>query len=452
MQRYRRIILSIMIFLLASLAGCSSCNDPHGSPVPDSSLAPASDTPSDKPTAASEFAYAYGTCVSGVDISGMTKAEAIEALQKAETELINAYKCTLLLDDRSFTLTASDITVMSDLDRILKAAEGVSGLYQIAALPVDDERLDSALEKIAETINIESEPERIKVNDMGDRSPSFSIIKGKSGLEMDEAKAKEQILEGLTSIEICMTEVEACVGMVKLPKLRGRCATEFNQWNENRSFNLAKAASLINGYILSPDKTLSFGDVLGPRTEENGWKMAEAYINGGLESEDQYGGGICQVSTTLYNAALKADLSVPTRFNHSKPVPYVPAGLDAAISEGALDLVIRNNTPSDIYIFMWAENGQLVCEIYGSELSDDYDRIELISEFKDSILPGEAEFYDDFELPYGETLLITPAVTGSVYESYKVFYLGDKEIKRERITESRYRSHPAVYAVGRNHV
>ena len=84
MQRYRRIILSIMIFLLASLAGCSSCNDPHGSPVPDSSLAPASDTPSDKPTAASEFAYAYGTCVSGVDISGMTKAEAIEALQKAE--------------------------------------------------------------------------------------------------------------------------------------------------------------------------------------------------------------------------------------------------------------------------------------------------------------------------------------------------------------------------------
>ena len=115
-------------------------------------------------------------------------------------------------------------------------------------------------------------------------------------------------------------------------------------------------------------------------------------------------------------------------------------------------MVIRNNTPSDIYIFMWAENGRLVCEIYGSELSDDYDRIELISEFKDSILPGEAEFYDDFELPYGETLLITPAVTGSVYESYKVFYLGDKEIKRERITESRYRSHPAVYAVGRNHV
>ena len=154
MRRYRRIILSIMIFLLASLAGCSSCNDPHGSPVPDSSLAPASDTPSDKPTAATEFVYAYGTCVSGVDISGMTKAEAIEALQKAETELINAYKCTLLLDDRSFTLTASDITVMSDLDRILKAAEGVSGLYQIAALPVDDERLDSALEKIAETINI----------------------------------------------------------------------------------------------------------------------------------------------------------------------------------------------------------------------------------------------------------------------------------------------------------
>ncbi|MCI6818256.1 MAG: hypothetical protein MR872_07345 [Clostridium sp.] len=116
----------------------------------------------------------------------MTKAEAIEALQKAETELINAYKCTLLLDDRSFTLTASDITVMSDLDRILKTAEGVSGLYQIAALPVDDERLDSALEKIAEIINIESEPERNKDKDIGDRSPSFSKIKEKSGLEMDE--------------------------------------------------------------------------------------------------------------------------------------------------------------------------------------------------------------------------------------------------------------------------
>lgn len=233
--------------------------------------------------------------------------------------------------------------------------------------------------------------------------------------------------------------------------LRGSFTTWFYDWNEataNRAFNIDKAAKLIDGRIISPDEVFSFNETIGDRTKENGWKLATAFINGGRDTEDQYGGGICQVSTTLYNAVLRADLEIIKRHGHSKPVNYAEPGTDAAISGNIMDLVFKNNTSSDIRILIWVEDQNLHCKIYGEEFDPSFDSIDIVSELYESILPGDPIFIVDPNLQKGECRLESDAVEGSIYKTYKVFLKNGTEIRRELISETEYLMHPAVYCIG----
>lgn len=395
------------------------------------------------------FVYGYGTFINGVDISGLTEAEAMESLSDIEKHLIEDYSCNLYSSDMHYTISSHDITPKSNLSDVLNEAKLGSGSYSLIVFPIDDSKLDAAINQISEAVNIVPQPESLTVLNSSDTSDSrFRIVESSSGKELDIQSVKQLILSGERSIELPIIEIAPIEGKIIIPVLRGSCETEYSTWNENRSHNVEKAASMLNGMVLAPNCELSFDESLGLRNEENGWKKAEAFTNGGLDSEEQYGGGICQVSSTLYNAALTSDLSVPVRCNHSKPVPYISEGLDAAISEGSMDLIIKNTTKSDIYIFMWTSEGKLHCEIYGEKFDDYFDCIKLSSKYIDAIQPDAPEFHEDYELSYGETMLISPAVVGSIYETFKVYYDEGKEIRREKVGESRYRSHPAVYAIG----
>lgn len=97
--------------------------------------------------------------------------------------------------------------------------------------------------------------------------------------------------------------------------------------------------------------------------QENGWLPATAFANGGAETRQEYGGGICQVSTTLYNAVLRSDLEIIARSGHTRKVRYIGGGLDAALSGKDKDFVFRNNTDSDIYVFMWVDESQKLCVV-----------------------------------------------------------------------------------------
>ena len=444
-------VIIITVWILSMLVSITACGkDPEGKSIITPTPEPApSESPSPVVTAIPVKTFPEGTSVNGIDISGLELDEASAKLSSTVKELTASYSCRMTNGTESFAINANDITVGTDLDAILEQAFRKGGAYELKLRIADDERLQAILDSLSEQINTAPKQQRLKVNTDKADSARFRIINGKSGIELDTEETRHLILSGTERIDLPLIEIKACDTEISIPVLRGSFATEFNAQNINRSFNLAKAASLLNGLMLAPGEELSFDRVLGERNEENGWKLAEAYTNGGLESVEQYGGGICQVSTTLYNAALRADLSIPYRSNHSKPVSYVPAGLDAAISRGSIDLVIRNNTESNIYIFMWISGNGLHCEIYGDEFPKSFDYIEVISEFVESIPPGEAEFVDDYSLPYGETKLISPPVTGSVYRSYRVYYLNNTEVRRVLAYESRYRNHAAVYAVGK---
>lgn len=448
--KYLKIIITTgaVLSILVSLPACGKDRDGKNVIAPSPEPTP-TESPSPVVTAVPVNTFPVGTSVNGIDISGLELGDASAKLGGAAKELVTSYSCRMTSGTESFAISANDVTVTTNLDAILKQAFRKGGAYELKLHISDDEKLQAILDSLSEQINTAPKQQRLEVNADEADSARFRIINGKNGTELDTEEAGRLILSGAERIELPLIEIKACDTELSIPVLRGSFATEFNAQNTNRSFNLAKAASILNGIMLEPGEELSFDRALGERSEKNGWKLAEAYTNGGLESVEQYGGGICQVSTTLYNAALRADLSVPYRSNHSKPVSYVPAGLDAAISSGSIDLVIKNNTASNIYIFMWISGNGLHCEIYGDEFPNSFDYIEVISEFVESIPPGDAEFVDDYSLPYGETRLISPPVTGSVYRSYRVYYLNDTEVRKVLAYESRYRNHAAVYAIGK---
>lgn len=147
----------------------------------------------------------------------------------------------------------------------------------------------------------------------------------------------------------------------------GHCETPHSD-NENRNANLRKACELLDGTILQPGQELSYNQALGERTKEKGWLPAPAYS--GTKLVDSPGGGICQVSSTLYLASVYAELTIVERRNHGYPVSYIPLGMDATVSWGFTDLKIRNDSPMPVKIHAEESDGYVRVSILGTETRD----------------------------------------------------------------------------------
>lgn len=161
--------------------------------------------------------------------------------------------------------------------------------------------------------------------------------------------AEDRDLAGL-SLEAAYSEIKQAL-VKDLPaekQIYGRYKTSFNPGERNRTINLKLAAAAINGQIIQPGKTFSFNKTVGPRTKERGYLEATIFVGG--KKEQGLGGGICQVSSTLYNAVLNSKLKVVERHTHSLPVTYVPTGKDATVSYGYLDFRFQNNQKYPIKI------------------------------------------------------------------------------------------------------
>ena len=153
----------------------------------------------------------------------------------------------------------------------------------------------------------------------------------------------------------------------------GYCKTEYTD-NENRNENLRLACSKLNGLILQPGEVLSYNQLLGKRTTEAGYKPAPAYV--GTELMEDIGGGICQVSSTLYLSSLFAELTVVERRNHGYPVSYIPLGLDATVNWGTTDLKLRNDYELPVKILAEVSDGYVKIRIMGVEQRDYYVKME----------------------------------------------------------------------------
>jgi len=141
----------------------------------------------------------------------------------------------------------------------------------------------------------------------------------------------------------------------------GTFSTKFDPGEEGRDTNIQLASDSISQAVVQPGEEFSFNKTIGPTTEKNGYKLAMIYVNG--KKDEGYGGGVCQVSSTLYNAAVKAGMKITERHDHSLPVTYVEAGKEAATSYGVKDLKFINDLSTPIVIHSSVVNGEITVSI-----------------------------------------------------------------------------------------
>ena len=217
--------------------------------------------------------------------------------------------------------------------------------------------------------------------------------------------------------------------------------------DSNRNTNLKLACQAINGKIIRPGEVFSYNETLGKRTAEKGYKAAGAYSGG--KNVQTIGGGICQVSSTLYYACLKADLQIVDRTAHSFTVSYVPYGMDATVSWGTLDYKFKNNTDYPIRIEASVSGGQVHVKLLGTDTKDYY--VKMTYETIEGPVEGKTVYenysYDNKE-GYRDGEVIQTAYTGRTVKSYRVKYskATDEQISSTYEATSRYRSRDKIVA------
>lgn len=213
---------------------------------------------------------------------------------------------------------------------------------------------------------------------------------------------------------------------------------------KNRAFNVNRAASSVDGTILMPGEVFSYNDTIGNPSLANGYKVAPVYSNG--KESTGVGGGVCQVSSTLYSAVLYANLEIVERRNHSLTVGYVPKGQDATVSYGSVDFKFKNNTPYPIKINASATGGVCLVSIVGGA-PDIPTAVKVVNSINQTISPDVVETPDETK-PVGFREVTEKGKTGYKVSSTRIVYENGVEVKRESLTSSYYRMIPSEVTVG----
>lgn len=209
--------------------------------------------------------------------------------------------------------------------------------------------------------------------------------------------------------------------------------------NRNRAVNIKLATESINGKVLFPNDEFSFNTVVGPRTPERGYQIAHIYAEG--EVRDGTGGGICQVSTTLYNAVLRANLEVTERHNHTFTVGYVPLGTDAAVSYGYYDLKFKNNTLFPVRIIARVSSQNNISFTIVGTKPNPNTTVKLVTEVVGKI-PLTTQYIDDWSLPRGSTELVENGKAGVIVDTYMLKYDEGVFIEKIKLHTSTYQMLP----------
>ena len=234
------------------------------------------------------------------------------------------------------------------------------------------------------------------------------------------------------------------IGREAFPDLLATYSTSYASSNANRSTNIALAASKINGTVLMPGEEFSFNGTVGKRTASAGFKTATVYSNGQVTTD--YGGGICQVSSTLYNSVLRANLEITNRVNHTFTVGYVPIGLDATVSWGAPDFKFKNSRNYPVKIVATTSNKRLTISVYGLKEDVEYE-VELVS-YKTGTVPYSTVYTTDSSLGKGKTKVVQSGSNGATSVAYKILKLNGQEVSRTLLSKDTYSPHNQIIARG----
>ena len=347
-----------------------------------------------------EDLYLNGTYIEGISIyqvpvGGKKKEEARELVNQAMVSNQDTAVLAIRGKDREIPITTKDIESDNTLEAVLNEAmlygrEGsivdknrivketaAQGKNFTVALSANDDTLTALAQRIAEKHNIEMKEADVAINPNGAVGEKFIYTPEQIGISIDTADLKNKLKQFATEqdqdqvLEIAYQELQPTTNLAALKQnMVQRSSFSTNVGGvTGRKKNVAKAGQIMNGTKVLPGATYDLEGSLGPRNGANGWHLAAEIVDN--EFVDGYGGGICQASTTLFNAAPRADMEIVERKNHSLKISYVPVGFDAAFSSGGPKFIFRNTTEYPIFIFASSNDSlsQFTVEIYGAPFS-----------------------------------------------------------------------------------
>ena len=324
-----------------------------------------------------------------------------------------------------------------------------------AEFDANEKKVGELVKKIEKELNCEVTEAHVKGFNP-DSDPMFVYEGGSPGIKVKAEELKQSLVKALEAenlkselkIPVTETQPKTTVEDVKKQTVKLSEYTTYSTNTENGTHNMALSLAAANGTVLKPGEIFSFNETTGDTTTGAlGYLPATGISNN--KSVQVYGGGICQSSTTIYGAALRADMEIVTRYNHRWPSSYVPIGQDATVDYPSTDFQFKNSSDYPVYIKAYMDGRTLVVQIYGHP-SDEWDTIEVESWQTGAIPPPPTEYIVDESLPEGTVTWWTDACYGYTAEGAKVFYKNGQEVKREPIDSSYYMEGAAVYKIGPN--
>lgn len=406
--------------------------------------------------------------ISDMNVSGMTVEEAKKELSDYLNSLQNK-TITLTTGDKSIQVSAEDLGLDIANPEVVEEAANLGKTGNLItrykdkkdlekepkklelAFQVDADKVETLLEINTDNLNQEA------VNCGLEREDGeFRIIEGANGIQVNVKDSVESIQnyfkqewnQESTTISL-KTEVTEPQGtkeeLSKVKDVLGSFHTDYSSSAAGRAKNVQNGAAKINGSVIYPGEQFSVYEAVSPFDAENGYELAGSYENG--TTVQTYGGGICQVSTTLYNAVILSELQVDERFNHSMIVTYVKPSMDAAIAGTSKDLKFTNSTDAPIYIEGYTSGGQIYFTIYGEETRPENREVSYVSETLSETPPG-VTLQADGGQGIGYFATLSSAHTGYTAKLWKVVTVNGVEESRTEFNSSRYNPSNKVVAVG----
>ena len=397
-----------------------------------------------------------GVFVYDIDLGGLNEEEAVKVLKEKLHNMILDKKLVVKVEDKTLELTYEELKPSYNFEEVAKEAmtvgkdesnftknsyiKGKKTINVDTKLSYDEEALVAFENKVIDEVGVKPINASIEIN-----SGSISITDDVSGKTINKEEFHNTLVDNINAdpnheavLTFDLVVEEAKIKAEDLTRINGKISSYSSNYvntGDGRVKNMEIAANTVNGTILMPGDEFSYNGLIGDTTPEKGYEKANTYV--GNKIVPDYGGGICQVSTTLYRAVMRANIRSTERMNHSLTVSYSEPGLDATVANPYIDYKFVNTYDFPIYIQGSVSGGIVNFTLYGDTEAMGNKTYELVNEIHEKYNP-EIKYEDDPTMEEGTEKVVSYGMPGYKASSYQVTYENGVEVDREFIATDVY--------------
>ena len=398
-----------------------------------------------------------GVKIAEVDVSGKTLAQANDIVTKKYSSAILKKNIYIKTPTKTYSLNYTQINAKYNVDAVVKEAFNYGkdlkmyDQYKLIKKPIKKElkmkftynpkSINDLISNMKKEVN--KTPQNASISMV---SGNFRVVSDTKGFKLIDDKLKKDIISKISgNIKTPDVFVQAEIKTLSAIKTKEKLQTvntklssfssNFSTSSYGRSTNITLATNSINKTLIMPGESFSFNATVGKRTAAKGYKPAPVDI--GTKVSSDYGGGICQVSTSLYNAVIRSNIKSTERNHHSIPSTYIPLGMDATVDWGNLDYKFKNTLEYPVYIESTVNNKVLTFNIYSNSTLNNKSYT-LVNEVYNTIKPGPVQYINDSTLPVGKNVVDQFPLTGYSVRTFKDTIQNSNVISHELISNDHY--------------